>query len=165
MIKKSKYILLSLGAAVVLVMTFFLLAAWNGALPTSGGIDPDFRIAGTCILRNTSVHEVYIQCDGISPRVNSEVVKVGWTDKYLVALSHPITKPDPNNRNRQSCYPDETITYWWVQDLVNKRGYGPLTEDEFNQTKVELGMTDIQLLPLEQARAKGTPMDIISQQK
>jgi hypothetical protein len=140
-----------LGAIVLIAL--FLSVGFLGFGP--GLADYEYRIASSCVLNRYSAHEVNIDCDGINKRIDSEVFNVGWNDIYLIALSHPLTKPAVNNPNCQNCEPDSSITYWWIRDLTNKKAYGPMSEVEFEQKKKELRIPDISLMLVDEARAKG----------
>ena len=150
-----KYIGIGVVAvAVIGVASVYVIAGWNGFGP--GLADYEYRIANHCTLNRYSAHQINIDCDGINKRIDAEVFTVGWDNTYLIAASHPITKPAANNPNCKNCEPDESVTYWWVRDLVNKKAYGPMSQAEFEQKKVELKLLDVQLMSVDDVRAKGS---------
>ncbi len=147
--KITKYII---GGLCVLVLVgaiyFFSLIAKDGFGP--GSADYTYKIAGSCNLTRSSAHVVVIGCSGVG--VPPEIIETGWNDSYLLAVNNPI-KGYPNTYSD----PDPSVKNWWIVDLKNKKAYGPMmTEYEFNQKKASLGITDIQLMPIEQAKTKGT---------
>lgn len=157
-----KYILIGAVAAIILGFVAILtIVGLSGFGP--GLADYEYRIANHCTLNRYSAHQINIDCDGISKRIDAEVFKIGWDDTYLIAETHPVTKPAANNPNCQNCEPDESITYWWIRDLKNKVAYGPMSESEFNQKKLELKMPDIQLMSVDEAKARGVPVSAGSQ--
>lgn len=120
-----------------------------------GTADYSYRIAENCTLDRSSAEHITISCEGIDKNISAKVMNVGWNGQYVVANTHPLTMADPNNPNCKECAPDETITYWWVQDLVNKQAYGPMSQADFFKLGDELGIREIQLFPINEAKAKG----------
>jgi hypothetical protein len=121
-----------------------------------GVTDYSYKIATDCTLDRASASQITINCDGISKRIDPDVVQVGWNNQYLVATTHPVTKTDYNNPNCKNCDPDESITYWWIDDLTNKEAYGPMSAQAFANQKSKLGVPDILLMSVDQAKMKGT---------
>jgi hypothetical protein len=152
-----KYLGIGLAAVVVIgIASIYAMGGWSGFGP--GLADYEYRIAGSCTLNRYSAHQINIDCDGIDKRIDAEVFKVGWNDIYLIAASHPVTKPAANNPNCINCEPDESTTYWWIRDLKNKIGFGPMSEAEFTQKKAELKVPDIQMMSVDEAKSKGAPV-------
>lgn len=143
---------LLIGAAIFIVLLLMVVATPFG--PGLG--DYEYRVAGSCSLARASVHTISVVCDGIEGKIDAEVYQIGWNDSYLVATTHPLTKTPPNSPNCKDCAPDESVTYWWIQDLVHKQAFGPMSEQDFAQEKTKLGMPDIQLMSVGEAKTKGT---------
>jgi hypothetical protein len=140
---------------IVLVVIVIVALLRVGSNFGPGLADYSYKIAGDCTLDRASAYQITITCDGISKSIDPEVVQVGWNEHYLVATTHPVTETDPNNPNCTNCDPDENITYWWIQDLVNKQSYGPMSQEDFEMQEAKLGVPDIQLMSVDEAKTKG----------
>lgn len=153
--KTGKYILGGGVALAILALGYFFL---QGASDFGPGLsDFEYKIASSCTLSRYSAYVVVIDCEGINTRIDAEVVQVGWNNDYLVAITHPVTKRKyPNIPDNTYSEPDESISYWWIRDLKNKKAYGPMSESEFNQKELDLKMPDIPLMSIDDAKAKGT---------
>jgi hypothetical protein len=118
-----------------------------------GTSDYSFRIANMCNLVRSSAYMVSVGCEGFERGIDPEIIKIGWNDNYLVALSHPVTKKIyPNNPDNTYAVPDESVTYWWILDFKNKSTYGPLnSETEFNDQKQKLQISNIELITPDEA--------------
>lgn len=148
--KKKYFVLLIVGVSLIGLITFALISASGPGIS-----DYEYKIASICTLSRSSQHQVYIDCEG-ADRISSKVVKVGWNDDYLIAVTNPTTKRKyPENASNDYVLPDESIEYWWVRNLVTKEGIGPISEAEYLKTKVELSIPDIELISVDNAKKKG----------
>jgi len=143
-----------LGFLGLILITTIILAMVSR--PAGPGLqDFEIDLTDTCILSRNSTHDIYIQCDGISGRVNPKVVKLGWDTNFVVAMTNPVTKKVyPNNPNNTYRIPDENVTYWWVIDIRKKVLYGPLKKKSSYEIKrAELAVSaDVILLPLDEIK-------------
>lgn len=150
MIKKLIYIIVGLVIVLLFFVVYiFLIISRNGFGP--GLADYTYKIAGSCRLSKTSAHNIIIGCDGIKESIGPEIVRVGWDEEYLVVITHPNIDAGVQDVDCASC------TYWWIQDLKKRQAYGPMkSEEEFNKKKNDLGVANIELFSVDQAKTKGT---------
>jgi hypothetical protein len=154
-IKILKYFAAVLGGLVLILIAVMFYAFSKGFGP--GLADYTYKIADICDLGRSSAHMISIRCEGFNGGVSPKVIKVGWNDNFLIAYTHPVTKLKyPENPENTYSEPDESITYWWVMDLKTKELYGPInSEQAFENKKSELGIGDIQLWSVNEAKSKG----------
>src|SRR5437899_1634531 len=85
------------------------------ALNVDGNFGPglsdfEYKIADDCSLSRYSADVITVDCAAIGTRIGPEAVKLGWNDKYLVAISHPVTKRKyPDNPNNTYTEPDSSV--------------------------------------------------------
>ena len=70
------------------------------------------------------------------------VFAYGWNDDFIIAKQHPR---DPNERDKI----DVGTTHWYIVEVKTEDVrakpediHGPLTEEEFRQSRVRLGVPD-----------------------
>ncbi len=147
--KIIKLIILSITVVFVLVFLLwsFTLVFKNGFGP--GSQDFEVKITDSCILHRNSLHIIYISCQGIEKNIDSKIIKLGWNNDYILAVTNPVTKRKyPNNPDNTYTIPDESVSYWWIIDVKNKKLYGPTSEEAYNSNKFDLSIPkDIVLTP------------------
>ena len=124
--------------------------------------DYTYKLNERCELGRNSAHDVYVVCrDGdLTNEVPEEVFALGWNDRFVIAETHPVTKPAANNPNCLNCEPDEGTTYAWIIDLKSHRTSGALMSHAFDNTRREMNVPpDLRLMSIDEAKAHATSLD------
>lgn len=123
-----------------------------------GLADFKYRIARDCELSRSSAFNTYVGCQGMIEYTDSDVFKVGWNDQYLIAATHPVTKMD-TSACRVGC-PDQSLTYWWIIDMIDKSLHGPIKSDQdFDQQKQNLKIDNFELWSINEAKERGVKIN------
>ncbi len=76
---------------------------------------------------------------GGSYEIDPYIFSVGHNDKYIIAKQHPICKDFIGS----NCFPDQSITNYFIINAIDREKFGPFTENEFKQKIKELNIADI----------------------
>ena len=156
----TKHVVAITGAVLLLAIAAYAFIYTFQKVGGPGLADYSVKIADICTLSRSSAYAVSITCDGIKKSIDPDVFQLGWNQSYLTAETHPVDKPDPNNANCVNCFPDETVTYWWIVDLKSRTLYGPMyTEAEFNNRKIQLKVGKLQMSRIDEAITKGSKIE------
>lgn len=106
------------------------------------------RTSGHNVKIVTRISE-YIFSDNIVP---PKVVEVVWNDDYILAKQLELVI-DPNSHNKY-LIPDNKKDFYWIIVTESDEVFGPLTFEQFNTMKEELGIpNDLILKDVEDFRS------------
>lgn len=132
-----------LGAIILFLSSCFAF----GMEPFGPGMeDYSYSVGTGYMLDRTSGHQISIVPqdgnDGTKPEIGAKVVQVAWDERYVLAKRFGLKKAYPDNPNNSYEIPDETNVQYYILDTIDLKLYGGFDLDEFEQTKVELEISD-----------------------
>lgn len=68
------------------------------------------------------------------------IFAVGHNDKYIIAKQHPLCK----DYFGKECMPDQSITNYFIIDVIERTKIGPLSETEFSAKKKQLDIETLE---------------------
>ncbi|MGL5085527.1 MAG: DUF3997 domain-containing protein [Clostridium sp.] len=116
-----------------------------GCVPERG--DYDITLPNDYSLIRNSAHMITInkQIDESSWNLEiipAKVVELAFNDNYVLAKQVGLKLRDPNNEDDTYQIPDESKISFWILDTANNQAYGPFTENELNEKKKELSISE-----------------------
>jgi hypothetical protein len=84
-----------------------------------------------------------MNCDEAPPHIPSEVVKLAWNERFVIAKQHIPQWQIPKRTLLQELLPH---FQYWILDASNHKVYGPFDKSEFKKQRTALGVPDTLVL-------------------
>jgi hypothetical protein len=124
MLRRSRYVIL-----------LWAVSVFTGGCPFMGlaykeDLVDGYAVWATDVIEQAAV--VYKDKDGPGAVevVPASVFAYAWNDQFIVAKQHP----------QKDGIVEAGTTYWYVVEVASRRVHGPLSEGEFQDLKVRLGI-------------------------
>ena len=118
-------------------LKLFMAAISVACLLSGCGFFHDERLVGPYRLLAVDVAEEMAICEGASSGgcgwvVPPTVFAVGWDTSFIIAKQHPFALPRAK--------PDKSTTTFWIIRVADRTVVGPLSEPDFELTRIKLGV-------------------------
>lgn len=110
-----------------------------------GHADFSAKLAGGYFIHRTSGHQIMISPQGWSdetPVIPTKVVECAVERHLILAKRQGLKRRSPNNPNDTYEEPDPTVFDYWILDTAAPKVFGPMSLDEFNAKRRELGVAE-----------------------
>src|SRR5262245_4446096 len=127
------------------VLLAVLLAVWTALTLACGLQDYHYEMCGGYCVVRSSAHQVVVApklgesawASSDPTAIPAKVVEVAWDERFVIAKRQLLHRPDPGGIER----PVSGSYDFWVIDTRDKVRYGPLTADEFEAKRAEVGVS------------------------
>lgn len=113
----------------------------SGCMPPGGAVYKEQLVGGYLVHAADGMSEMAIvyRDEGSTSSLLEVVISpmvyaYGWDDNYIIAKQHP----EEDGRTSKI---DRETTNWFIIKVESQDVHGPLTEERFNETRVELGVS------------------------
>jgi len=122
------------------VLLAFVAAGCGGDFNHGG--DFTAKLCGGYILYKGSAHDAQVTLanwNHQAPYIPAKVVELGNDERFIIAKQNHLRRLSPNS----TYMAPETDAYsYWILDTSISKAYGPLTRDEFQRERRDLGVPD-----------------------
>lgn len=120
---------------VLLALLPFTLACGGIGLACEYDLTQDYAIWAPDLLEQAAVVRKDAQGSGASVVVQPMVFSFGWNEAFIIAMQHP-------KRDHFEDV-DNSVTRWFIVEVATDTVHGPLTEDEYEQLRLDLNIPDV----------------------
>ncbi|WP_397385040.1 DUF3997 domain-containing protein [Prosthecobacter sp.] len=104
-------------------------------------------LVGRYTLNRTSAHQVYIALDGglgdDVPKIPTKVLECAVHQSLILAKRQGLKRRSPNDPNDTYQETDPMVLDYWILDTSGQgKAFGPLTFEQFEAKRRELGIPD-----------------------
>jgi hypothetical protein len=95
-------------------------------------LSDDYAVWATDMTEQAAIVKKNPNSSGAIVAVDPMIIAYGWNDDFIIAKQHPALDHFDQINTR--------ITHWFIIQTTTGDVYGPLTEEAYLQTRVELGV-------------------------
>lgn len=110
----------------------------------AGEGDYDVELPNNYSLIRSSSHSISVkkqtgEGEWESDTIPEKVTEIAWNNEYILAKQLGLKVKDPDV-SAEYKIPDESKVYYWILKVEDDSVFGPLSEEEFDKKKDELGV-------------------------
>ena len=108
--------------------------------------DYSYTVGTGYMLVRTSGHQISVVPkngnDGTKPEISAKVDQIAWDERYVLVKQLGLKKAYPDNPNNSYEIPDENVVNYFILDTIDLKLYGGFDLKEFQQQRIDLGISD-----------------------
>ena len=108
-----------------------------------GSGDFSAELCGGYYVYATSAHQIHVSpssWNSETQRIPVKVVELGHDDRFIIAKQNHLKRRRPNDPGDTYMEPNPGVYSFWILDTSIPKAHGPLTKDDFDKRRIELGV-------------------------